>query len=772
MTTHPPPRRQPPGATADAAAPAPICCTQVPSLLPGHDLAAGTCPAHEGLTVAAAEVTPEAAAAGFCLAGSGLAESGLAASDARSNSGGAQMEVDAAPANQAETGFMAPGDPVAVQPSNGPTDAVDLLDADDVVSDLPWKGGDAIACGDAGPAPRPGASEAAEPAAPAPGAEWTADAPAAPEPRSHVRDFHAQLHRALAGTGFRFDEVMGCIVNDYGAISGPIRLVNRASRINKTGQCWELEFLDLDDDLHRVAMARATGRTAQGSLDATFRDRNFNYFVAYDHLMDMLNSMKEVPRGWRVDHAGWFIDPKGPASFVRPSGAVHQPPGATPVVLHGADRSGPPSPGSLQGWQDEVATLALGNPGLVFAIAAALAGPLLRLAGIETCGFNISGGSGSGKSLFLRLALSCGSDPARLPPWSAAQTGLGHFSARAQDGLIALDGFPRDPDARLIRALLAIADDAGFGRTVLPGDPDGATRWRRLLLSSSELPLAAALLRKRRPPPAALLSRIIELPAPWQQDGVNTAFHGAGDSLSFARRLEATMRRQHGHVLPAFLDRLVADLAAVEADLPRQIAGHVDEIKRLWPGGRMGDARQTHAAAERLALVACAGELAIGWHLLPWPAGTAKAAVLRMAGLALPTGGSGGGPGSIGRLRDFVGRHERGIIDLDPETAITRRSEEDRDLSPDQIGWQDQRYLYLRPDVVRDAFTDLDTLLAAWQQEDLLIPGGEKRSLQYKLPATKLAHRPRAYRIDRQKLAQSEDDETDLWLEGADDEAG
>ena len=67
---------------------------------------------------------------------------------------------------------------------------------------------------------------------------------------------------------------------------------------------------------------------------------------------------------------------------------------------------------------------------------------------------------------------------------------------------------------------------------------------------------------------------------------------------------------------------------------------------------------------------------------------------------------------------------------------------------------------------------DLDTLLAAWQEEDLLIPGGEKRSLQYKLPGTKLAHRPRAYRIDRQKLAQSEDDETDLWLEGDDDEAG
>jgi len=167
--------------------------------------------------VAAAEVTPEAAAAG-----SGGTGSNLAASDTRSNSGGAQMDVDAAPANQAETGFMAPGDHVAVQPSNGPTDAGDLLDADDVVSDLPGKGGDAIGCGDAGPAPRPGASEAAKPAAPAPGAEGPTDAPAAPERRSHVREFHAQLHRALAGTGFRFDEVMGCIVNDYGAISGPV----------------------------------------------------------------------------------------------------------------------------------------------------------------------------------------------------------------------------------------------------------------------------------------------------------------------------------------------------------------------------------------------------------------------------------------------------------------------------------------------------------------------------------------------------------------------
>lgn len=58
----------------------------------------------------------------------------------------------------------------------------------------------------------------------------------------------------------------------------------------------------------------------------------------------------------------------------------------------------------------------MGNPALIFAISAALAGPLLRLVGIQTAGFNFYGPQATGKSLLLHVAMSCISHPDRVIP--------------------------------------------------------------------------------------------------------------------------------------------------------------------------------------------------------------------------------------------------------------------------------------------------------------------------------------------------------------------
>lgn len=61
---------------------------------------------------------------------------------------------------------------------------------------------------------------------------------------------------------------------------------------------------------------------------------------------------------------------------------------------------------TLESWRQSVAALAKGNSRFVFAISAALAGPLIELSGQLSDGFNIRGASSSGKPAALRLATS------------------------------------------------------------------------------------------------------------------------------------------------------------------------------------------------------------------------------------------------------------------------------------------------------------------------------------------------------------------------------
>ncbi len=299
-------------------------------------------------------------------------------------------------------------------------------------------------------------------------------------------------------------------------------------------------------------------------------------------------------------------------SFVRAGGGVHQScnAAAEPIVLAAPPPAGSQITGSLSGWQDEVAARALGNPALIFAISAAVTGPLLRPAGVDTAGFNFFGPPSVGKSLLLRMALSCSGDPARLVPWTAAQTGLHRLSTEAQDGLLPLDGFPRDPDARLIRALLALADDAGAGRTDPAPDPDGGSRFRRIVLSTSELPLATSLRRKKKDRPAALALRMIVIPADHGCHGLVGNLQGHADGAAFARSLERSMRRHHGHLLPAFLDRLIADLDQVTADLSDALPRLSAEMESLLAAQETALPGALSRIAERFALVSHAGQRA------------------------------------------------------------------------------------------------------------------------------------------------------------------
>lgn len=565
-----------------------------------------------------------------------------------------------------------------------------------------------------------------------------------PEERE-LRRFCDDLHRTLP-RGYSFDEETLCIYDEHATkVCAPLRVMSQARRPDGTGWTIEIEFLDNDLRLQRLSVSHKQLNDRPKSILSEFADRAFRIHYLSENFLAFLMGWQHVPRSWRAEHPGWFKDPDGQTCFLEPDGTRYAPACAeVEVFLAGPRRSHPGRAGSLEGWQAEIGRRAVGNPALIFAISAALAGPLLRLAGVQTAGFNFYGSGASGKSLLLHVAMSCIGHPERVIPWAAATTGLQRLSAEAQDGLLALDGYPLQPDGRQVKTLLALGNDAGFGRPVSESDPDGGQRWRRVILSSSEAPLAESLRSGKKAPPAPLLRRVIDLPADTAAHGLIEELHGAPDGAGFARSMEVALRRHHGHLLPAFLDYLLTDPDATAAELSRTLPALAQDVQERCARGPVLSPAAEPAGAERFALVGHAGELSIRYGLLPWAEGSAREAAMQMATLARhacsPTDWD--RVRARAEVRRLIEDNRDRIVDLDTGPAASNGS--------DPIGWQDEGHVYLRTDVVRNDVEEVDDLLASL--DGILVPGGEARSRQYRMPATKVPDRPRVYRFEKAGL--------------------
>lgn len=78
-----------------------------------------------------------------------------------------------------------------------------------------------------------------------------------------------------------------------------------------------------------------------------------------------------------------------------------------------------------------------------------------------------------------------------------------------------------------------------------------------------------------------------------------------------------------------------------------------------------------------------------------------------------------------------------------------------REPDSDAVGWCDARWIYLgiqafRTDIAAGMPSDLAVKLLA--DAGLLVPGGEQRSYQYRLPRCVDPDRARVYRLDRQRI--------------------
>jgi len=129
--------------------------------------------------------------------------------------------------------------------------------------------------------------------------------------------------------------------------------------------------------------------------------------------------------------------------------------------------------GTADDWRDTVARLARGNSRLVFAVSVAFAAPLASVAGEDSGGFHIRGGTSIGKSTALKAAASVWGDPVAYPRlWRATANGLEGLAALHNDGLLILDELSQIDPAQAGEAAYLLANGQGKTRAGRSGAAD------------------------------------------------------------------------------------------------------------------------------------------------------------------------------------------------------------------------------------------------------------------------------------------------------------
>jgi putative DNA primase/helicase len=512
---------------------------------------------------------------------------------------------------------------------------------------------------------------------------------------------------------------------------------------------WQIAFLDRDGVLREEIISIANTKKSPSTLTDRLSGRGFDLRARASDLSNFLMACHVEDRGWIVHQGGWFETPDGTdgplMAYVEPDGQVHYSPNAANISITLTGPKGDNGKaGSLEGWQNNVAMLALENPALIFSVCVALAGPLLRFSGIDTMGFNYFAKTSSGKTHALKVAASCGNSAEAIHQWNGTPSGLALLTAAANDRVLMLDEFPSKPDKEVIEALYSIGNGTSKTRATQKTE-----RWRVALLSTSEKSLPDMFNTSRNEMPEGLGMRLLDIPARSWTYGLIENLHGYSDGHTFLLALTHACNEDHGHVLPAFVEAFLQSDGKVARTLPQILAHYRAEMLADLGLSKSSTSGQIHRAVERFALVAAAGEIATEQKLLPWPRKTAASAAKELLLLwynAFQARQTRPASDIIQTLRIYLAENIQRFID------VNQGQDAGNTQSP---GWKDEIWIYmLRDDFEAHFFGDepIRTIAQHLIDAKILAPGGEARSLQYRMPERLVRNRPRVYRLRRAKI--------------------
>ena len=351
--------------------------------------------------------------------------------------------------------------------------------------------------------------------------------------------------------------------------------------------------------------------------------------VTRQRLAEYVNDSEPAEIWITIEQSGWYEQ-----SFVLPGADTI---GPDKVIYNGPDSEVFQASGKLSEWQREIAARCVGNSRLLFAVALAFCGPLMRHTRDSGLGVNLYGESSSGKSTTMLVAASGWGSPdigGVVVKWNSTLPALELQAVTRNDTLYCLDEVGEvDPKVAAKAAYgLASGVEKGRGR-VNNGAVDLAGRrtWLCPVLSNGEKPFADQIEESGQRQYGGQAVRMMDIPADADKGfGVFEDLHGLLEAhegnaqaagAAFAELLRDKALSFHGTAGPAFVAGLLkmglpAALDFVNETRNQFVAEHV-------PANASGLVRR---GSKLFSLTAAAGELAIKQGILPWAEGTASQA--------------------------------------------------------------------------------------------------------------------------------------------------
>jgi putative DNA primase/helicase len=412
-----------------------------------------------------------------------------------------------------------------------------------------------------------------------------------------------------------------------------------------------------------------------------------------------------------VSRTGWH-EIAGRPVFVLPSNALGCNEGER-VALHGVGSAGVAyeARGMLTHWQAGIGALAADHALPALAVSAALAGPLLYLAGQEGGGLNFYGPSSKGKTTLLQCAASVwgvGGSPGFVRAWRATANGLEGAAAASTDTALILDELGQVDGRDLSAALYSLSNGSGKSRAARDGSLRDPKTWRVIVISSGEIPTEGKLTEERgRRAHAGQLVRLLDVPID-KGRGFGAFDDGGpdGDAGKLAQRFKLAASKACGTAGPEFVRLLLAERVtpdAMRASVSEFVANHV-------PDGADG---QIERAAQRFGLIATAGELATVLGVTPWSAGhVTDAAAWALGQWIAMRGGT-----ASAETRQAI-EQVRHALEQHGESRFEPLDEADARPVPNRLGWRkgsgaEREWLIPSETWKREICAGLDAKLAA-----------------------------------------------------------
>jgi len=306
---------------------------------------------------------------------------------------------------------------------------------------------------------------------------------------------------------------------------------------------------------------------------------------------------------WRVAQAtGWQC-----GAYIMPDGEVIGSP-KRPVLFNGrsAAAAGYTVKGTPEGWRDSVARLARGNPSMMAGIGAALAAPLIGLAGADGFGIHFYEQSSAGKTTTANIASSLYGEPDALRlTWFGTALGIANEAAAHNDGLMPLDevGQGADPDS-VAKSAYTLFNGVGKLQGAKEGGNRDLKRWRTVALSTGEMDIETFIATAGRKVKAGQLVRLLNIPLEKAHQ-----FHGTANGKAHADALKDAFQSHYGAAGRYWIKYL--------ADHQQQAIAAVRTAEERWRSLIPADyGEQVHRVAARFAVLEAAlllGRVVTGW---------------------------------------------------------------------------------------------------------------------------------------------------------------